>query len=339
VSVTRTPKGGWTIRVRPYPQQTLPPGTPKATAHALELDLKLRKKLGENYQPTDITLGTAIRDYIRLRESRLKPRTLEHLERNAAIWKPYYNHKLTMLRRADLEDFIYERGAYHPRSAQNELGFLKAVLRLAGDRGNSYPVSILGIPNIKHKPKIGQAVRVDAVQEIASWMPERSKRIPLVAFETGMRISELLNLLDADLALDNRRLYVRDSKTAAGVRTVHLNRTATALLKEQLVVRPPSGFVFPHASGNQWNRFAFTKEYIRARRRAGYPDLNFHQLRHSAVSHLAEGNLDLKHIAEQLGWSENTQVQAAMAARYRHLFDGELEARVRAMDDLQEANG
>jgi topoisomerase IA-like protein len=64
--ITRNPNGSLTIRVRPYPQQTLPPGTPKATAHALELDLKLRKKLGENYQPSDITLEQAIKDFLRL---------------------------------------------------------------------------------------------------------------------------------------------------------------------------------------------------------------------------------------------------------------------------------
>jgi hypothetical protein len=189
MSVTRTPKGGWTIRVRPFPQQTLPPGTPKATAHALELDLKLRKKLGENYQPTDITLEHAIKDFLRLRLSQgaIRPRSVEALEREAKAWKPFYGHKLGMLRRPELEDFIYDRAAYHRRSAKNELEFLKRVLKLARDRGHSFADNLLGIPPIQHKPRVGQAARKDVVLEIVSWMPEHSRRIPLLAFETGRR--------------------------------------------------------------------------------------------------------------------------------------------------------
>jgi integrase len=338
VSVTRNPNGSLTIRVRPFPQQTLPPGTPKGTAHALELDLKLRKKLGENYQPSDITLEQAIKDFLRLRLSQgaIKPRSVEALEREAKAWKPFYGHKLGMLRRPELEDFIYERAAYHRRSAKNELEFLKRVLKLARDRGHSFQDNLLGIPPIQHKAKVGQARRKDVVEEIVSWMPEHSKRIPLLAFETGMRISEILALKPADVNLTDRTLVVRESKTEAGDRTVYLNQAATTAVEEQLRFRPFAEVVFPHPDGTKpWNRFAFTKEYIRARRRAGHPDFNFHQLRHSAVSHLGEAGLRLEHVAAQVGWAPGSM--AAMNARYRHVFAGEVAERVRAMDDLQEA--
>jgi integrase len=152
-----------------------------------------------------------------------------------------------------------------------------------------------------------------------------------------MRISEILNLRTEDLDLDNKAgavLTVTDAKTDAGARTVYLNRAAAKVLREQLLVRAPSGFVFPHRTGKQWDRFAFTKEYIRARRRAGHPDFNFHQLRHSAVSHLGEAGLRLEHVAAQVGWSPGSM--AAMASRYRHVFDGELPERIRAMDEMRE---
>jgi integrase len=241
-----------------------------------------------------------------------------------------------MLRRPELEDFIYERAAYHRRSAKNELEFLKRVLKLARDRGHLFQDNLLAIPPIQHKPKVGQARRKDVVEEIVSWMPEHSKRIPLLAFETGMRISEILALKPADVNLTDRTLVVRESKTEAGDRTVYLNQAAAAAVEEQLRFRPFAEFVFPHPDGTKvWNRFAFTKEYIRARRRAGHPDFNFHQLRHSAVSHLGEAGLRLEHVAAQVGWSPGSM--AAMHSRYRHVFGGELAERVRAMDDLQEA--
>jgi hypothetical protein len=44
--------------------------------------------------------------------------------------------------------------------------------------------------------------------------------------------------------------------------------------------------------------------------------------------------LRLEHIGAQVGWSPGSM--AAMASRYRHVFDGELPERIRAMDDLQE---
>ena len=60
-----------------------------------------------------------------------------------------------MLRRAKIEDMIIERAKEHPRSAKNELEFLKRVLRDAKGRGQRVDEAIFEIPPVKHRPRRG----------------------------------------------------------------------------------------------------------------------------------------------------------------------------------------
>jgi hypothetical protein len=64
-----------------------------------------------------------------------RQRTTEFYERSAKVWNAFRETKLSALRRAPVEDFISARATNHRRSAQNELEFLKRVLREARGRG------------------------------------------------------------------------------------------------------------------------------------------------------------------------------------------------------------
>ena len=81
------------------------------------------------------TLGEEIDGFLdRLRAAGgLRPRSIEFYEQKAKVWKPLRGVRVSALRRAQVEDFIVERAAKHPRSALDELQFLKRVLREAQD--------------------------------------------------------------------------------------------------------------------------------------------------------------------------------------------------------------
>ena len=67
--------------------------------------------------------------------------TTRYNERSSKIWAPFRGVELSALRRAPVEDFIAERAAAHPRSAKNELEFLKKVLKDAQGRGHRIDAS------------------------------------------------------------------------------------------------------------------------------------------------------------------------------------------------------
>jgi integrase len=331
--------GKWVVRVKPLPQVTLPRGATKATALKVELDLKLRLRLGESYEAQTVPLGEAIESYIRRRASTgmLKDRTVEYLDRSAAIWKPWRNVPLNRLRRAELEDFIAARADHHPASAKYELNFLKAVLRDAGSRNQRFDEAILKIPPIRHNPKDPVFLTPDEVNAIASWMPNHIRRAVLLAFQTGMRRGEILGLEQDDLDLENRILRVRSSKTKAGVRHVALTEEACRLLAEQLLQRMVGvALVFPHPSGRAHYGYEVVRWFKQAARATGRPDASFHSLRHSAVSWMAKAGWRLEHIGAQVGWAAANMPH--MYSRYRHLYEGEVRERIASLDALNQGH-
>src|SRR5436190_9495802 len=54
MAIRKRGKGRWQVRVRPFPEVTLPT---RAAAETVELDLKLRLKLGHLYREKPTTLG------------------------------------------------------------------------------------------------------------------------------------------------------------------------------------------------------------------------------------------------------------------------------------------
>lgn len=92
-----------------------------------------------------------------------------------------------MLRRAKIEDMILERAKKHPRSAKNELEFLKRVLHDAKGRGQRVDEAIFEIPPVKHRPRKGRGLTVAELHELASWFPEHSSRLILLAGQVGCR--------------------------------------------------------------------------------------------------------------------------------------------------------
>src|SRR5690348_1224215 len=112
------------------------------------------------------------------------------------------NVRVSALRRTQVEDFIAKRASEHRRSALDELQFLKRVLRDARDRGQRVDEAVLSIKPVKHTPRRGRALTVSQLYELASWFPEHTSRLILIAGQVGARQSFWFNLTDDMLDLD-----------------------------------------------------------------------------------------------------------------------------------------
>jgi integrase len=73
----------------------------------------------------------------------------------------------------------------------------------------------------------------------------------------GLRVSELCALNKQDIDLPNRRIYVRDSKTPAGVRVIDIRPSLHDELSQhraRVVGTPMDGPAFPTATGRRRDR-------------------------------------------------------------------------------------
>jgi len=181
---------------------------------------------------------------------------------------------------------------------------------------------------------------IDAYREMRKDEPgptpsdEWLKRIIVVAFGTGLRRGELLNLQWRDVDLDHGRVFVRhreDSKPKNGQeRAVTLVGDALEMLEAMHEAQNPipneSVFTDDNRESPRPDRVTKRfKKYVRKAKLKDREDLHFHSLRHSTASRLMMDGAPKKVIADVLG-----HTTTRMADKYSHLAPG---ATQRAMEE------
>ncbi|HEX5106171.1 MAG TPA: site-specific integrase [Pirellulaceae bacterium] len=151
----------------------------------------------------------------------------------------------------------------------------------------------------------------------------RQEALYVLAVTAGMRLGELLGLQWSDVDLKGKAVMVQHSlqelngqlklaepKTSRGRRRIDLPQMAidalvrhrARLLKEGLA---GVAWVFPNASGGPWRRTHFHfNEYKPLLKRAGLPDIRFHDLRHTSATLLLSQGVHPKVVQERLGHSQ-----------------------------------
>lgn len=340
--------------MRPFPSRYVPT---REAAEKLELDLMLRRSMGDLYEAPAITLGAAIAEHLEKRKAvggrrgKLRARSVEYLERSAKLWtsnEQLAATKLPALRRREVEDVIVARAKAHPRSAKNELELLKAVLRDARARGHRLDPLLLEIPAIGHESRAGRALTVDELYELASWFPEHVKRLVLLAGQVGARQHFWFNLTTDLLDLDHRAIRV--PRALAKNRREHriqLTPVEVKLFREQLLVRKGgTRLVFPTVTGKQWTRSGFRgRAWVPALEAAErdalehdrdpttFQGFTFHLLRHTAGSLMALAGMEPPVAAERLS---HTDGGALYLRTYRHLYEQERKREVAKLGRLVE---
>lgn len=149
----------------------------------------------------------------------------------------------------------------------------------------------------------------------------------LLALTTGARKGELLGLTWGDVDLERATVHVGRSKN--GDPKV-LPVVPAALEQLQAFAGAAGALVFPSAE-KPGQAYAFEPRWQQALKTAHIRGFRFHDLRHSAASHLAQNGATLLEIADLLGHR-----QLSMTKRYSHLASGHRAALVnRVMGDFR----
>lgn len=321
----------WQVRVPGWRDETFPT---REAAEVAELDRKLKNKLGHLQPETPTSFGEELDRELATKRSTprgLRPATERFYRQSAQPWEPLRKVSVPNLRVSTIEDHYAARHRVAPVAARNELAFAKQTLRSAEARGQRVDHRIYAIRPRKHVAATGQALEPDALDTIASWMPERVKRIVLLCGTLGLRWAEATGMTDEMLDLDNATLTIPATlNKSRAEKPVKLAAVEVRLLREQLLVRPAGArLVFPNAKGGRYSESGFRKVWHRATRKAGYSGFKFHWLRHTAISLMARSGMKPEVIAERVGHSDGG---ALIHRRYRHLYASEVTAAVSSLD-------
>lgn len=190
---------------------------------------------------------------------------------------------------------------------------------------------VLAMPNKRHERRCVEFLTRTEVQAVltapdaSTWTGRRDRTLLLVAVQTGLRVSELINLRSQDVVLGTGA-HVRCEGKGRKQRCTPLRKDAAAMVKTWMRERRglPDDPVFPSLRGGPLSRDAVerlvAKYTATARRRC--PSLarkrvTPHVLRHTAAMDLLQHGVDRSVIALWLGHESPETTQMYLHADLR----------------------
>jgi integrase len=218
-------------------------------------------------------------------------------------------------------------------TVRNELGVLRHCLRLARRWGYLDVVPEVVLPKMpRGRLRFLDADEIGRLLETCQASRNRFlSAVVVLALHTGMRKSELLGLEWERVDLSSARIRLDRTKSDEP-RGVPINRA----VYEALIALEPDpdrrhGRVFP--SGNDRRGSQIRTAFEVALTRAGITGFRFHDLRHTAASHLVMRGASLKDVQEILGHAD-----LRMTNRYAHLSPAHLRGAVERLEGLSSAH-
>lgn len=210
-----------------------------------------------------------------------------------------------------IDQFVVSRKSQEVRAAtiNRDLAVLRRLLRLAQKRRYIAFNPFDQVEMLNESRGRGQARILTFAEElrIESVVPQNSYFYPLlrVLVETGLRVySEALRLRWTDIDFENHLLHVRQSKTAAGIRSIPLSHHCEdALLAWHRLLGGAQEQVFPSARVGDAPRRNIHRAWKRLLTKAQVPDTWLHDLRATFATRLSACGLSSFQIAQLLGHS------------------------------------
>lgn len=223
---------------------------------------------------------------------------------------------------------------------------LQTCLQKAEDEGliESNPCRKVQLP--KEAPKEMQTLKAN---ELGAFLQETKDsgcyEFYILEITTGLRLGEILALTWDDLDIKNKTISVNKQvqrigselkittpKTASSIRTVALcDECFNQLILLRSRQRLDTKLIFPSPiTGGLRDPSSVTRKLHRMQKRAGVPQIRFHDLRHSFATLSLEQGMDIKTVSHMLG---HTDAGFTMNT-YMHVTDNMQQTVANAMQSL-----
>ena len=300
---------------------------------------------------TPTTFTVAAKDYLGWKKPSIGERSYEIEEYAVGHLTPVFGGLLvTDITADDISDYQKARLAQgaSAKTINLEVATLRQVLKRNRLWANLQPdVRMLPV-----RTDVGRVLTAKEESDILDACARSRSRalypFVVLAINTGMRYSEIRLLTWDQIDLIGATLTVGASKTDAGSgRKIPLNARALKALQAWATIFPdrkPNHYVFPtegiglatndevvvaHHTDATEPIGSVQHAWQRAKKGAGVT-IRFHDLRHSACTHLLEAGVPLMVVGQLLGWAGGTV--AAMAAKYGHVGPKALQNAVKVLE-------
>ena len=270
-------------------------------------------------------------DYLRF-EKKYSDNTISSYARDLNTANKYIKKEFNQLTKKDIQDYIQLLSKKKSASSvSRNISTLKSFYKFL--ELNKYikinPLSTIINPKTKQKlPKVLSEAEVNTLLDInlKNDFDYRNKAMLELMYSSGLRVSELINLMVNDIDLNNSlvRIFGKGSKE----RIIPLNDYATEALRNYILYyrknffkNGENNYLFLNNHGKKMTRQGFFKILQKiAKEKNIKSELSPHTLRHSFASHLLKHGADLRSIQELLGHSDISTTQI-----YTHITSERLQ--------------
>jgi integrase/recombinase XerD len=246
-----------------------------------------------------------------------------------AHWLAERNVPIMHTTRADLQDFIAwrVRAGARPRSTARQLSSFRRFFRYFARQGaiREDPTAQIAMPKIgRSLPRSLTEGEVEALLSapvVSDPLGNRDRTMLEVLYATGLRVSELVNLRQGQINLNQG--VIRILGKGGRQRLIPLGEEAMRAVNEfsrgariEILLDRETEYLFPTRRGNRMTRQAFWYLVKRYARNAGIAKkLSPSTLRHAFATHLLNHGTDLRVVQALLGHSDLSTTQI-----YKHVL-------------------
>jgi integrase len=266
--------------------------------------------------------------YLDYSKTNKSPATYERSERFSAkqltlAFKGKLFHSITPVM---IEEYKAARlQSVTPASVNRELACLKYMYTKAIEWGYVKVNPAKQVKLLKEPPGRLRYLKPEEVDALLKACASHIHPIVVMALNTGMRKSEILNLRWQEVDLGNRKITVANTKNNEK-RVIPINQT---LYKELSTLQrnPDSNYVFLGKNGLPVGDIK--KGFLGALKRAGIVDFRFHDLRHTFGSQMIMQGVDIRTVQQIMGHKT-----IKMTMRYSHLSPEYVEEAMMRLDNV-----
>ena len=254
--------------------------------------------------------------------------------------------ELSSITATDVRHWYYALAKKHKVTADDCYRTLRVIMNtaLADGRIAKSPMTVKGAGTVATGERPTGSVA--EIQAAVDAIPERYRVVLLLGAWCQARISEILALQRCHIDLEARTVRIEQTwirpetgpaeigppKTEAGKRTIGMPNNVVPVLAEHL-----ENFVGPKATdwligtknGTAVSYHNFSREWTKARKVAGRPDLHFHDLRHTGLTWSASTGASLAELMHRGG-----HANPRAAIRYQHATKDQDKALTAALSKL-----
>jgi integrase len=253
-----------------------------------------------------------------LEYSKVNKRSWQRDESSLKRLLPHFKDKLlSKIKFQDIEDYktarlkdqTHRKRSVKPATINRELISLQGLFTIAKKKGKFDGENPLKeIKSLDEQHRRMMILDKDEIQRLVEASSGYLRFMIILALSTAMRKGEILSLRWKNIDFDEGYIYITQTKSNVP-RKVPMNSIVKAALSG---IKKEGEFVFQSTKTETHFRDMF-RSFKSACKKAGRPDLRFHDLRHTAATLMVTGGIDLVTVSQILG---HASIQMTM--KYAH---------------------